>query len=294
MFWVRCDRFQNFSEDYRKLWKVLSCDGDVTLPDTPEALLRTRSKLTGDPHDWLIVLDNADHFEDFWGRPSEINKTWPCLPKVGQILITTRDFRFVGAVCRAQDCIRVDPMSHTEAEELLRTSLTGLAVGEADANSYRTLSTLINLLGNIPLAIAQAAANINDQMMTLTEYVGHYLDKRMRMELLREPALDSQTTDDRAFSQSISITWELSFDHLRRQNPDSLTCLCYMGFFDHTGIPHEYLRKLPEFLRLSDLAFKNVVKRLLHLSLVEKKQQGECGLVHYEMHLLVHQYVSHR
>jgi len=147
---------------------------------------------------------------------------------------------------------------------------------------------LIEELGYLPLAIAQAAANILEQQLTLSEYVSFYHDKKQRMGLMRAPAHDFQTTDPRNASQSINITWQISFDVLREKNPLSAIFLTYMGCLHWRNIPRALLQQLPEFRELPESEFIQIAKKPLNLSLLDE-EETELGYTEYAVHPLVHE-----
>lgn len=241
--------------------------------------------------EWLLILDNVDDVELFESQDSEKQAISQYLPRKGRLLITTRDQRFQGRVAAADHGTQVKPMSDEEALDLLVKSISPHLLGPAEKHFHHS-QLLLKQLGNLPLAIAQAAANILEFQWPLREYTFAYQDKQERMGLMKNPARDFHTTDPRTACQSVAVTWELSFEHLQEKHPLSAILMCYMGFYHWRDIPKILLLKLPEFQNLKPLAFQDVIRRLLKLSLVDETQEGEWS--EYHIHPVVHERISQR
>ena len=183
-------------------------------------------------------------------------------------------------------------MGDEEAVDLLLQSIPEHLIRdrpESRAEAHR----LIKELGYLPLAIAQAAANIVDQQLTLAEYVTLYQDKKQRLGLMQSPTHDFQTTDPRNASQSVNITWRISFDTLKEQHPLSATFLTYIGFFHWRNIPRDLLKRLPQFKDLDEPVFIQLTKKPLNLSLIDENET-KSGSVEYMVHPLLHEKILDR
>ncbi|KAK5202855.1 hypothetical protein LTR47_011349 [Exophiala xenobiotica] len=196
VFWVRADQFTNFAADYHRILAELDPTmaekQDDTITYHAEGLRTVMSKLGATPGNWLMILDNADDLDEFIGKDQRESAIGNYIPRNGRILITTRDKRFQGTVAAALDGEHVKPMDSDEARALLRRSIP-VHLMKPDPNEMVSATTeLLNELGNLPFAIAQAAANILDQELTLTKYVTLYKEKKERMLLMRVPVRDFQ------------------------------------------------------------------------------------------------------
>jgi hypothetical protein len=125
--------------------------------------------------------------------------------------------------------MRVDAMDENTAQNLLSASVPGYLIRNT-SESVDQAKQLVTELGFLPLAIAQAAANILEQQLTLAEYVCFYNDKKHRMGLMQTAAHDFQSTDPRNASQSVHVTWQISFDALKDKFPLSATFLSYIDW----------------------------------------------------------------
>ena len=211
IFWIRGDQFTSFVTEVTQtsaLFDLSTEDNDHLITDRSILLQRTLQKLNELSGEWLLILNNADDLDQFLGRtgvtkPDSISIS-QFIPRRGRVLITTRDSRFQGVVAAASDGQRVLPMNTFEAEDLLFISITPHLASGRDV-TQRT-KELLEQLGYLPLAIAQASANILEEQLSLADYAQRYQDKKQRTELMKTPMHDSQNTDPRNSSQSVLVT----------------------------------------------------------------------------------------
>ena len=292
VFWVRADNFANFLNDFSQI----VVDGPDSLKDHENPGQDRRSmarnitsRLEQDPTSWLLVLDNADNFDQFVETTGGGDGISSYVPKTGRVLITTRDKLFQGNVTAAKHGLQVKPMDTREARELFEKSITD---DLAHQSSTEVVDELLSLLGNLPLAIAQAAANITYQQRPVDKYIAAYREKENRMSLMEKPTLDLQTEDSRTSHQSILVTYEMSFEYLEKNYPESARCLNYFGFFNWQRIPEPLIRAIPQLRGLDEQSFCNTMNRLHHLSMVEVTPISY--LREYSVHPVIHERISER
>ena len=211
VFWVRADKLTNFASDYVKILSVLRSDSKAdTRPENLEEMLEhVTLELESTPTDWLLILDNADNLNEYLGRlgaegtENDISKH---VPRQGRILITTRDSRFQGDVAPASHGVQVLPMTLVEVKDLLLRSISRPVETNERELPGRSVEDLLEELGNLPLAIAQAAANIRHLSWSIQDYVAAYPNKKQRMTLMKIGTLDTMTRDPRTRDQSIFVT----------------------------------------------------------------------------------------
>jgi tetratricopeptide (TPR) repeat protein len=295
VFWIRADSLANFIADFSRLLPLIepAFDESSTPQDIGTLLERTREKLESLAGDWLLILDNADHLDDFIGTSNgstlSISKY---VPRHGRILITTRDRRFQGSIAAASDGLCVEPMTVPEARDLLVKSVPQHLVQPSAVNMLMA-DDLVNELGCLPLAIAQAAANIVDQQMSFSEYVGLFRhEKRRRADLMTSPAYDFANQDVRNSTSSVAITWKISIDALEKQSPLSVTFLQYLACFHWRDVPRVLLRHLPEFRKLDDVAFLQLTKKPLALSLIDQTLDQDLAFTTYSVHPVLHEIMA--
>ncbi len=182
VLWLRAEDPESLAADYAAL------AGSLNLPEAAEAeqahaVAAVRAWL--DRHGrWLLVLDNAT-------QPAEVE---PFLPRggTGHTLITSRWQAWGGTATP----VAVDVWPRDQSVAFL-TRRTGTA-DEAVAGD------LADVLGNLPLALSQAAAYMDATSTDLARYATLYKE---RGEALR--AADPSGTDN-----TVATTWSLAFDHL--------------------------------------------------------------------------------
>ncbi|KAK3711906.1 hypothetical protein LTR37_009424 [Vermiconidia calcicola] len=286
VFWIRSDQLASFSRDYAQVLQLLGPNNNMLDQKVNDMEMLTHAyQALRNCGPVLLILDNADLLDDFLGRSTNSIDLTPFLPENADILITTRDPRFLGAVVPASNGIKVPAMEETEATELLKSSVPPHLATAADGNA---VSELLDDLGNLPLAVAQAAANISELQISLSVYTKSYQNRRDRALLMQEPVQGPTRVGTFTKPQSILITWELSFEYLETNYPDSAYCLNAMSLFHWRYIPARFMLRLPRFSKMSTIGFQNVIKRLLHLSLIDDVVDVE-NLTEYSLHPLVHE-----
>ncbi len=174
-----------------------SSEANTAVPAVREALR------LGQPHRrWLLVFDSAE-------SPETVRPFFPANGP-GEILITSRNPDWAG-IARP---LEVAVFTREESKELLRRRGPEIDDEEADR--------LAEALGDLPLAIEQAAAWRAETGMPVREYL-RLFDEKVA-EILDAPA----TTD---YEVSVAAAWNVSFDELRTRNPAAHQLLQVCAFF---------------------------------------------------------------
>ncbi|KAH8707088.1 hypothetical protein GQ44DRAFT_817933 [Phaeosphaeriaceae sp. PMI808] len=198
----------------------------------------------------LGVLDNADDAGVFQSSAEEngssdsrsafkqrLSKYLP-LTKHGSVLVTSRTKRAAMQLVEDSDIIPIEPMDDAAAHALLRTKL-----GDK-VDSDGGIAELAATLDFIPLALVQAAAYIRERAprCTMRQYLNEYhqSDSR-RTSLLNHSA--GYLRRDKTASNSVLLTWQISFDHIHSTKRSATDLLSLMSFFDRQGIQEAVLRR---------------------------------------------------
>ncbi|KAJ5416976.1 uncharacterized protein N7487_000526 [Penicillium crustosum] len=201
---------------------------------------------------WILVLDNLDDDEllrkplatstDDKANAQNHNSTQPPLKYLlesseGSIIITSRNKGVALEIAGyMKHLIDVQPMAIDEALVLIQKKL-GSGIQRAD------LVQLVEELEFMPLAIIQAASYITHRSPRCS--VSQYLEKlrhsdHQAIKLLHHEGY--HTHRDWEAKNSILLTWQISFDHIRRTRQSAADLLSLMSFFDRQGIPEDLLR----------------------------------------------------
>ena len=144
----------------------------------------------------------------------------------GTTITTTRDKRVGYRLADREEPIIVPPMNINDAGALLRSKTSH---DEGPTRDLTRDKELLEVLGNLPLAITQAAAFITENNITIAEYLDVFATNQSEVEDL----LSEETGDHRrypGFESSIMNTLKLSFDQIVKQKPLVANLLSFMAF----------------------------------------------------------------
>lgn len=201
---------------------------------------------------WLLVLDNVDDADFLLQQPSQANNAdssestrrsgrgyLDYLPSSdhGAILVTSRNESSALQIVDHGDVINVQPMSEEEALALLSNRLTD------EQGDQEQLLELAQSLSCVPLALAQAAAYIRRKAPRYS--VREYIQLLKQNDQSKQSLLNVNGANlrrDREANNSIILTWQISFDHIRSTRQSAADLLALMSFFDRQSIPEDVLR----------------------------------------------------
>ena len=248
VLWVYGGNIARFYQAYKRIAQLLEIPG---WDDPEESILElVYSYLSNSTSHYLLVVDNADNIEHWWpGKyksggllDDPANNLSKYLPErksgSSQVLITTRDDRVASRLTKASKPLAIQPMSSEEASLLLRSKLSG----EEIEYEMSEIDCLVEELDRLPLAISQAAAFIEENGISITEYV-EALHGENAEEFLEEELDDSRRDEDSV--NSIFRSWKLSYDQIRKQKPRAADVLSILAMLDRQSVP-KYLLKMPE------------------------------------------------
>ena len=204
---------------------------------------------------WLLILDNVDDARflvesresrlgvqesDLDCRNSQPLASYLPWSENGRVLLTTRSRSAALKLVEERNIIAVQPMAESQALALFEKKLGAMSEG----NHVAELAAALEF---IPLAIAQAAAYISQKAprCSVQRYLEDYRKSdRKKTSLLKHEG--GQLRRDREAKNSITITWQISFEHIYRTRPSAADLLSLMSFFDRQGIPEALVRKRAE------------------------------------------------
>ncbi|KAF6789663.1 TPR domain-containing protein [Colletotrichum sojae] len=243
-FWVNASTKATFEESYRSIADVLALprrqDPDVNV------LVLVRDWLQReDISPWLMIVDNADDVELLFydeanGQKDTLMPTVSYLPKTdnGKILVTSRSWdaaeKLVG---KGKMIFRVPTMEEAQALQLLRKKFDH---GGDEVAALR----LVRTLGCIPLAVNQAAAYIYKRSQRSPLTIPSYLDELQKSAQRKGTLLRSDRGDIRRYdgvSNSVVLTWQLTFNQIKRDQPRAANLLSLMSYFHAQNIPQYML-----------------------------------------------------
>ncbi|KAI1684365.1 TPR domain protein [Pyrenophora tritici-repentis] len=243
VFWVHASNAARFEQSYRDIADRVKIAGRRD----PQANI---FKLVHDwlcdcKQRWLLVLDNVDDAGFLSGQANSDSQGQNINAQVirkplreylphcerGSILVTTRSKEAALKLVEQRDIVNVEPMDETQALALFKKKLGT----EGDNGDIVELAAALEYM---PLAVVQAAAYIwrSAPRCSVAQYLEEFRHSDSeKTSLLNHEA--GQLRRDREAKNSIIITWQISFQHLRRNKPSAADLLSLMSFFDRQGIP---------------------------------------------------------
>ena len=253
-----------FEQSYQVIWWISAEDAptrNVALRDFASALDLPEQKSADDAviltavrtwleqHDrWLLIFDNAS-------RTDEVMEVMPqgrWGPATGagfhrrHVIVTSRDpnWQTLGTV------VEVAPLDRPAAERILLGSRNALATAtDVDVRAAREIA---ERLGNLPLALAQAAAYMAKTVRSAPAYL-QLLDEH-GLELLRGPL----GPDD--YAHSVETSWKISVDAVRSRGAGGDKLLAMASFLAADAVPRGLFTAAPDAPPdLQSAAFRDTV-----------------------------------
>jgi hypothetical protein len=214
---------------------------------------------TGRVGRWLLVFDNADN-------PANL-QPFLALPG-GDCLVTSRGRQQWEQVTTI---VEVDTLDRDEGAAMLTARVPGLTQVEAE--------TIADRLGNLPLALAQAASWLSETAMPASQYL-ELLDTQLVRLLQENPPV--------GYERTTATTWLLSFAQLEEQSPAALQVLRLCAFFAAEPIAISLLARgrdvdlAPDLLRTLDgeLALRQAIRAIGRYALARVDSAQDTLTVH--------------
>jgi tetratricopeptide (TPR) repeat protein len=256
VWWINADEPATLALGYAKLATQIGMHvpEGTSLDDIRHAL---RRKLN-EREDWLLVFDNVAGVDDI--------KNYLPQDRTGHVLITSRNPNWE-SIARP---FPLKPMKRVDSVQFLMHR-TGMKKPDT------SVGMLAQALGDLPLAMEQAAACIERTRIDFTGYLKRF--ETHWAELLGEV----KTSGD--YPDSVEMTWEISFRQLQEESPESADLLNLLSFLGPDAIPRTLIKAgamtLPEKLAtivMDDIALGEAMASLRTYSLIE--DDGKFTSVH--------------
>ncbi|KAK7998893.1 kinesin light chain 1 [Apiospora marii] len=246
IFWVLALNAETFQRAYLEIGVALGIpqirdsqsDDDVDVKSlVKEWLSRDQSR------PWLMIIDNADDAQvllDSTNTESR-KRLLDYLPRSnkGAFIFTTRSRK--AAVDVANTAFELPQLTGAEGVEFIKKRLSGLDWLSGDA----VVARLLGMLTYLPLAIVQAVAFINKNGISLQNYIDLFWNAaESELSLLKEHFEDQtryQIANDKR-NNAVAITWRLSFNRIRTDDPLAAKFLGLMACLQRENIPTSVFR----------------------------------------------------
>jgi TIR domain/NB-ARC domain len=211
VWWISAEQTSLIGEQYA----ALAIELDLIPPraDTASAVGALRAYLRCHSR-WLLLFDNAD-------SPRQLRDWLPTGP--GHTLITSRNPAWGELAAR----VEIDVLPRPESVELIHVFRPGVEEAQADR--------LAEALGDLPLALAQAAGFLTETGMP----IDHYL---RLLKTRAEELLDQSPPQSHPLSLAAAI--RMSTDRLTKVDPAALALLRIGAFLAPEPIPADILTRI--------------------------------------------------
>ncbi|KAI1601165.1 HET multi-domain protein [Pyrenophora tritici-repentis] len=238
VFWVPAMSQESFKLAYREIGVRLRIPGISDDNADVKRLVKETLSLAN-VGDWLMIVDNADDSQVLVGVDNESHESARLIDYIphsnkGAILFTTRS-RKAATDLTQSDILELNDIGNAEARQLLARRTTRQAL----LNDEAAVDVLLETFAGLPLAIVQAAAFMNQNDTSVSEYVSLLQHAGTKAELFSEHFEDPSRYH--SMDSTIAKTWHISFEQIRRQDPLAVEYLSFIACIDRINIPQSLL-----------------------------------------------------
>jgi hypothetical protein len=273
VFWAPAVSLETFKQACSEIARILQIpqmvDDNQDVKESVKQYLSSQSA-----GKWLLIVDNADDMGVMFGTEMSAGIV-DFLPENddGMMIFTSRRGEVAESLV-GNDVLEVGKMSEEEAVLFLTTSL--LRKSSVEDGSIKRLIAELDCL---PLAIAQAAAYINTNKIT----VSRYLDLIRNTDADLVAVMSREFRDSTRYKQSgnaVATTWIISFEQIRRENSDAADLLSFISCIEWKGIPLSLLPALESEAYMTD-----AIGIICSYGFMTRRDNDHAV---YDMHRLVH------
>jgi tetratricopeptide (TPR) repeat protein len=236
--WVPALSQESFELAYRNIGRYLHIPGISN--DNADVIGLVKEKLSSESSgNWLMIVDNVDDLSIMFGTSNDdpasiqLNNSIP-YSNQGTVLFTTRS-KDIAEELTSESVIELDELSKADARQLLARRVTKRSL----LNEEIAVDELLETLTYLPLAIVQAAAFMNNNHITVSEYRSLFQHPGSEAELFSKQFEDPNRYPD--MDNTIATTWHISFNQLRKQKPLAAKYISFMACLDRFNIPQSLL-----------------------------------------------------
>ena len=266
--WVNASSLESIKSGFVELAQELKIDTSDQ-PTQDQIIRRCFDNLrSADPTDRLIIFDNVENIEDLRGL----------MPSGDGLRVVATTTNNTGWEHQDWTTIKVGLFDHSESINYLLTVTKSDEHDAADALAVR--------LGDLPLAIAQAAATASNKELSLTRYLKR-LESHRKEHAIR-PVPGNDYTDDVATALWMAV--EDAIDGLEGGTKEAARHqLGALALLAESGVPTRWLDPTIEQLydadspgthRDSDEDAHDALTELIHRSIVQQSADGSTTMLH--------------
>jgi len=273
IFWVAALSIESFEQACVEVLRLLgvpkAADGE---DDAKEQLKRHLD--TARAGKWLLIVDNADDADIVFGS-AQSKGIVDYLPwsEEGMTLFTTRTLEVAGELTGSH-VLELGAMDLQDATVFLAKSL----INKELLSDSGATTDLLDELVCLPLAIAQAAAYLNKNRISIREYLRLLQNTELDLvELMSREFRDD--TRYKGTANAVATTWMVSFSQIRARDKVAVNLLSFMSCIEWKAIPRSILPSVQSEVRMTD-----AIGTLCAYSFLTRRGDEE----EYDIHRLVH------
>lgn len=238
VFWVPAISQESFELAFRGIGMRLRIPGIAD--DNADVKKLVKEFLSSEQtNDWLMIIDNADDHKvlmSITNNSSKLAQTSDYLPRSnrGAILYTTRSKRVANASMQS-NVLELGVMGETEARQLLTRRVTKQVLLDHET----AVDEVLEVTARLPLAIVQAAAFMNINDVSVSDYISLFRRTGEDLGPLHQHSNDPDTYQ--GFDSTIAKTWHISFDQVRKENKVAANLVSFIACIDSSNIPQTLL-----------------------------------------------------
>ncbi|KAF2647031.1 purine and uridine phosphorylase, partial [Lophiostoma macrostomum CBS 122681] len=278
IFWLPALSLESFEQACASVAQALQIPQAAGEGEDAKELIRQWLS-AGRAGKWLLVLDNADDPGILFGT-RDVKGIIDYLPESeeGMTIYTTRTREVAVSLTRA-DVMELGPMSRADAADFLEKSLIRKELIRTDA---AWIELLLDALAYLPLAIAQAAAYLNMNSMSVAKYLRllHNTEQDIVGLMSKEFCDDTRY---RGSANAVATTWVVSFRQMRERDAAAADLLGFLSCVEWKAVPRSLLPRVQPQERI-----EGAIGMLCGYSFMARREDDGEGEEWYDMHRLVH------
>ncbi|KAJ5727225.1 Tetratricopeptide-like helical [Penicillium malachiteum] len=209
VFWIPCVTYASVEQAYVNIASALG----ISNTEPGKAKEKVTAHLSQESvANWLLIFDNADDTKMWIDGSATTPPLKNILPRCGNghILFTSRN-RKLAVKLAAPNVLPIPDVDQSTSIEILKSSL----IQEDLLHDTNASNSLLEQLSFLPLVICQAAAYINENTISLSDY----LSLLRQEESSAAELLSEEFEDDARYAETqntVITTWLVSFQKIQR------------------------------------------------------------------------------
>lgn len=215
--------------------------------------------------DRVIIFDNVENINDLTNL----------IPEGDGLRVIATTTNRIGWTQQTWQTINVGMLTQKEASNLL--------LKHTESQDESSANKIAELLGALPLAIAQAAATASNNNWSLKQYLEQFKKYRSDKMLLRAPGDSYEEETSLAIALAIESTLANLEDNIQIAARYILNCLAILA---HTGVPTDWLLLAPNYEHTdTDLNDEPTLQHaaltsLINTSIIQKSEDSTVTKLH--------------